>query len=198
LKSAELYDPASGQWYATGPLQVAQRVTPPPTPQRQGSGRRRVERDIASHDRLDSTELYDPITQWTLSDLNVGRFQHRATLLSDGQVWSWVDLSAAAPRTALVVRPCQRDMDTYQRLFMTGSVQHTATSLQEVAERWSQEGINDSMGPLWTLLRCKLGHRRVVPVALNTRGDITRRLYCPTAKSWLRVGSTNHKPVAST
>jgi hypothetical protein len=43
---------------------------------------------LSPNERLDSTELYDPITQvWTASgNLNVGRFEHRATLLTDGQV----------------------------------------------------------------------------------------------------------------
>ena len=86
LKSAELYDPASGTWKKTGSLaevRSTHTATLLPNGQVLVAG--------GSHDDshpLASAELYDPITgTWsTANNLGIGRRAHTATLLPDGHV----------------------------------------------------------------------------------------------------------------
>ena len=82
LTSAELYDPASGAWTATGSLNTARhnhRATLLPNGQVLAAGGAVI---------LDSAELYDPASgTWTdTGSLNTGRGSHTATLLPNGQV----------------------------------------------------------------------------------------------------------------
>ena len=90
LMSAELYNPTTGQWTATGDLTLARTghtATLLPTPLPNGTAW--VAGGHGSTGPLTSAELYNPTTgQWTATgDLTAVRASHHtATLLSDGTV----------------------------------------------------------------------------------------------------------------
>lgn len=84
-KSAELYDPATGTWSRTGPMNVArlgQTLTVLP-----GDGQVLAAGGF-SGGVLASAELYNPVSgQWTLTaSMAFPRFRHTATALNDGTV----------------------------------------------------------------------------------------------------------------
>jgi hypothetical protein len=86
LASAELYDPATGSWSATGPLGVARRFHAAVLV---SGGKVLVMGGLdASGNLLTSAELYDPATgSWSATGaMGVGRAWHSATPLGSGRV----------------------------------------------------------------------------------------------------------------
>jgi hypothetical protein len=83
--SAELYDPASGKWTATGSLNIGRNSHAATLLQ---NGMVLVAGGYATTGATSSAELYDPATgTWTLTgSLVTARSQHSATLLPNGQV----------------------------------------------------------------------------------------------------------------
>ncbi|MBA3357411.1 MAG: hypothetical protein H0U18_16025 [Pyrinomonadaceae bacterium] len=83
--SAELYDPATGTWSATGNLNTARFWY---TATLVANGKVLVVGGANNPLVLDSAELYDPATgAWTVTgNLNAARYGHTATLLQNGNV----------------------------------------------------------------------------------------------------------------
>ena len=142
LTSAELYDPASGTWSATGSLTTARDVSHGDVAaQRQGAGGG----GISIGGALSSAELYDPASgTWSATgSLNTARLSHTATLLPNGKVLVAGGLMVAAAILAArncTTRPAGRGRATGS--LATAATAHTATLLPNgkvlVAGGWHQ------------------------------------------------------------
>ena len=86
LDSAEIYDPASGMWTATGSLHDGRRST---VATRLNDGRVLVEGGLVTNEPISGAEVYDPASGlWApAGSLHTARYVHTATLLPDGRVW---------------------------------------------------------------------------------------------------------------
>jgi N-acetylneuraminic acid mutarotase len=138
LASAELYDPSSGSWTATGSMQeVRSHHTATLLPDGKvlvvgGSGSRSG--SGTGYDALSTAELYDPASgSWTATgNLNEARTYHTATLLPDGSVLVVGGLNSAGSSlaSAELYDPSSGSWTVTGQL-IDARVNHTATLLPD-------------------------------------------------------------------
>ena len=137
LASAELYDPGSGTWTATGSM-VTPRQSHTATLLPDGkvlvAGGRRQQQRHRQQQPLASAELYDPGSgSWTATgSMLTPRQSHTATLLPDGKVLVAGGVGSDGPAgLRRAVRPQQRVLDRHREHGAGPRTYHTATLLPD-------------------------------------------------------------------
>ncbi len=131
LSSAELYDPNTGAWSATGSL-VTERYNHTAT--LLPNGKVLIVGGNSTGQALDTAELYDPATGFfTSQPTGVARYNHTATLLQNGQVLvvGGINTSGARVTSAQIYNPSAGANGTWSSTanLTPGRSGHTATLL---------------------------------------------------------------------
>jgi N-acetylneuraminic acid mutarotase len=216
LVSAELYDPATGNWTFTGHLNAGRLLH---TATLLLNGKVLVaggwSEDHPHNGIMSSAELYDPATgNWTRTiGMNVGRAAHTATLLFDGRVLV-VGASRGSPNSAELYDPATENWS------FTGSTTtprygyHTATLLPNgkvlVAAGYDSIGHISANAELyapatgtWTATGSLVSTRQDHTATLLANGKVlvaggtnngvlaSAELYDPATGNWTPTGSMN-------
>ena len=167
--SAELYDPSSASWTATGEMIGARwghTTTLLPDGKVLVAGSY-----INSSDPLDSAELYDPSSgRWTATgNMNAGRGGHTATLLPDGRV---LVVGGAAEDTRLEGGPRSASAELYDPRSGTWSAARSMTE--------ARIGHSATLLPDGSVL-----------VVGGSGNFLEAELYHPSSGRWTATGSTS-------
>jgi len=168
--AAELYDPASGSWTATGSLLAGGRTNHTATLLADGQVLVAGGRDPSSND-LATANLYNPATaSWTAAaNLNTGRYLHSATLLPNGQILAVGGYNGSTQAGLLA----------------------SAELYDPTADTWTATGSLNAARYLHTATLLANGQ---VVIAGGSGGDETlasAERYNPASGSWVGTGSLN-------
>ena len=185
LASAELYDPATGNWTFTGNLNAGRLLH---TATLLLNGNVLVaggwSEDHPHNGIMSSAELYDPATgNWTrTSGMNVGRAAHTATLLFDGRVLV-VGASRGFPNSAELYDPATGTWSFTGSTTTARSVPHGDVAAQRQGAGGRRDAIAWHISPArnCTIQRRELGR---LPAASYWLARTTRRRCWPTARCW--------------
>ncbi len=171
LNSAELYDPATGQWTVTGPFQHTARLT---SSVLLPSGKVLLPGGTGS-DRA-ATEIYDPASgSWnTTGPLNIGRERETLIVLRDGKVLAAAGTTPGDPAY----------LGTQPRAGDTAEIYDEATGV------WTQLP-DRSIGVARNNHDSALLPNGKVLVADGGRGGLTAELFDPTDRKWRSAGLLN-------
>lgn len=218
LASAELYDPDLGSWTKTGSMATGRTVH---TATLLNDGKVLVvagSSSTTSGGALASAEIYDPDSgTWTAAaTLEVHRYGHTASLLSDGRVLvaggTPIDADHVAPVSSALasVELYDPDTETWSAAapMLAGRSKHTATVLANgsvLAVGGNQEPPSESYDPqsgAWTTSEPMAGVRVVGVATLLRNGTVlvaggygddvdlaSAELYDPTSRSWTTTAS---------
>ena len=156
-RTAELYDPATGQWRGTGLMHVVRGEGHTATLLQNGQV---LVTGGSYDDVLDSAELYDPATEaWSLTgSLLEGRTEHTATLLQQGKVLiAGGVLHFGAGNVTASTDLYDPLTGTWSRVgdLGTSRVGHTATALPD-GRVLVVGGVNDSAGASAVLISAEI------------------------------------------
>src|SRR6266496_1113539 len=215
LNSAELYDPATGLWTATGPLRTGARAGHTAT--LLPSGKVLVAGGQNADRYLNSAELYDPagnggVGAWTATRrLDTARVSHTATLLATGKVLVAGGYNSGYLSSAELYDPATGSWSYTTRSLNTARTSHTATllpsgkvlvagGLGNVAVIVNSAELYDPATCMWTLTRilhvARYGHTatllpsgKVLVAGGTGPGDSNKgELYDPARGFWTLTG----------
>ncbi len=227
LRSTELYDPQTREWYPSGLLNLTRQLAAFVTLQDgrvmiiggDFDGQNAPPTGSAPSSIFDSCEIYDPVTQvWTVTgSLNIARFSHTATTLQDGRVLVVGGFTSALKNTPELYDPATGKWKLAGEPHHA-RVRHTATLLADGKVLVAGNGppnsasaeIYDPVHDEWFLVGfLATGREGHVAVRLNdgwvlVQGGLSEEaassaeIYNPARSLWTSAGSTQYPRLGHT